>query len=78
MNKTCGNSKTLKFIGQHSIELYLAHSATLKILEMLDYKNILLFVPFIILSIALAIPIKFLSGKIIKGLDILLFKKTYA
>lgn len=72
--KISGNSRILDFFGKYSLELYISHITVCELLAFVDSSNVLYSVLFIILSVLLAIMIKFLSQKILKGIDFVLCK----
>lgn len=74
--KVCGSSKLMNFLGRHSIEIYFSHSMVSKCLgSYFIMDNLVWAFVFIIVSVLLAIPIKFLSNKIVKTVDTITVKK---
>lgn len=72
--KLCSSSKTLEFFGKYSIEIYLSHTIMLKLFKLVDENNILYFIPFILISVVIALLIKYISKKIISGSNYIINK----
>lgn len=69
MFKLKGNSKVMKFLGNISLELYLSHTIILKISYFINLKSLSGMIIFLLLSIILAIIIKFFSDGILKVIN---------
>ena len=68
--KLSGDSKVMSFIGKHSIEIYFSHSiVNILSVAFFPLDNLILAFVFIIASVLVAIPIKFLSNKIVAVVD---------
>ena len=64
--KFSGDSKIMKFMGNYSLEIYFSHSIVATLLKAyFPMDNLILAFVFIIASVLVAIPIKFLSNKIV-------------
>lgn len=68
--KFSGDSKIMKFMGNYSLEIYFSHSIVATLSKAyFPMDNLILAFVFIIASVFVAIPIKFLSNKIIAIVD---------
>lgn len=69
MFKLKGNSKVMKFLGNISLELYLSHTIILRVSYFINSKSLSGMIIFLLLSIILAVIIKFSSDGILKVIN---------